>query len=624
MDSSDQPDSDETKPPPLSDDAKAMGPSDAEKSIDTGEDPPDAPTEHIVLYAAGNIENAFCNQFPYILNTILVVAFQIQPLLVGVVLALKTMVDAITDPIMAHITDNTVTRFGRRRPFILVGAVGRLLTIVLLFLLFPATNLLLTNEQLGQADRDEATRREAIAQDERDAIEVESLEQASDSMPDAVDVVATEEPLESIPLEAESLGLPEGLQEAAPSTTSATSTEAEQAEPASDQTEEEGIVYRTVLKPLIEGARAFVDPDNAEQRKIVLYVGLGMLIFTLFSTVVGTPYFAFGIELCSSYEGRTKLTVYRSIIDKVLGILNPWIPPFIFWAAFYSVIQGYLVVAIVFAILGIGSTVLMIIKVPEPERKILTASKRPRIGFFKSLWVTVSSIHFLRVFALYQVVGVAQGSFVQFAIFLNIYYVIGSASGGSGLTAIAQTLGVALALVALPLNKYIADRFEKHRAILMGVCLMAIGSVLTWWTFTPENPWLQLVNPFFFSVGISGFYSIMAAMLADVTDVDELVTGQRREGMFAAVMSLMGKMVASLIPLLSAAMLTVSGFDPQLKFDQDPDTFVKMRMLYAFAPLLLLVPGIIIAATYPLTRARMAEIKAELVKRRRALIEESS
>ncbi|MCB1070103.1 MAG: MFS transporter [Verrucomicrobia bacterium] len=42
---------------------------------------------------------------------------------VGIVLAIPLLWDAITDPIMGNISDNFKSRFGRRRPFILVGAV---------------------------------------------------------------------------------------------------------------------------------------------------------------------------------------------------------------------------------------------------------------------------------------------------------------------------------------------------------------------------------------------------------------------------------------------------------------------------------------------------------------------
>jgi len=47
-----------------------------------------------------------------------------NPALVGLVSALPRLTDAITDPLMGYISDNTESRWGRRRPYIFVGAIA--------------------------------------------------------------------------------------------------------------------------------------------------------------------------------------------------------------------------------------------------------------------------------------------------------------------------------------------------------------------------------------------------------------------------------------------------------------------------------------------------------------------
>lgn len=47
----------------------------------------------------------------------------VSPVLLGTALALPRLWEAFLDPVMGNITDNTRTRWGRRRPFILVGAI---------------------------------------------------------------------------------------------------------------------------------------------------------------------------------------------------------------------------------------------------------------------------------------------------------------------------------------------------------------------------------------------------------------------------------------------------------------------------------------------------------------------
>jgi GPH family glycoside/pentoside/hexuronide:cation symporter len=53
----------------------------------------------------------------------LITAFGVDPLLAGLLAGLPRLFDAITDPIMGFITDNTKSRWGRRRPYIVVGAI---------------------------------------------------------------------------------------------------------------------------------------------------------------------------------------------------------------------------------------------------------------------------------------------------------------------------------------------------------------------------------------------------------------------------------------------------------------------------------------------------------------------
>jgi GPH family glycoside/pentoside/hexuronide:cation symporter len=53
----------------------------------------------------------------------LLTAFGMDPFLAGLLGGLPRIFDAITDPIMGFISDNTKSRFGRRRPYIFIGAI---------------------------------------------------------------------------------------------------------------------------------------------------------------------------------------------------------------------------------------------------------------------------------------------------------------------------------------------------------------------------------------------------------------------------------------------------------------------------------------------------------------------
>ena len=56
-----------------------------------------------------------------------------SPALVGLLGALPRLTDALTDPIMGYASDNTRTRWGRRRPYIFVGAISVAIVFTLLW-----------------------------------------------------------------------------------------------------------------------------------------------------------------------------------------------------------------------------------------------------------------------------------------------------------------------------------------------------------------------------------------------------------------------------------------------------------------------------------------------------------
>ena len=60
--------------------------------------------------------------------------------LAGYAVALGVLWDAITDPFMGRISDRSQSRFGRRRPWIALGAVALGLSVVLLFAPVPVTS----------------------------------------------------------------------------------------------------------------------------------------------------------------------------------------------------------------------------------------------------------------------------------------------------------------------------------------------------------------------------------------------------------------------------------------------------------------------------------------------------
>ncbi len=65
----------------------------------------------------------------------------LEPFYVGVAYLLGTLIQAVANPFIGHWSDNLITRFGRRRPFILVGTIP--LALAFIFIWFPPQNQLI-------------------------------------------------------------------------------------------------------------------------------------------------------------------------------------------------------------------------------------------------------------------------------------------------------------------------------------------------------------------------------------------------------------------------------------------------------------------------------------------------
>jgi GPH family glycoside/pentoside/hexuronide:cation symporter len=63
----------------------------------------------------------------------LLTAFGMDPFLAGLLGGLPRFFDAVTDPVMGFVSDNTSSKWGRRRPYILVGGILSAITFVLLW-----------------------------------------------------------------------------------------------------------------------------------------------------------------------------------------------------------------------------------------------------------------------------------------------------------------------------------------------------------------------------------------------------------------------------------------------------------------------------------------------------------
>ena len=101
-----------------------------------------APEDKVSLYqklsyGSGSLVNNLLGAAIPIMAMVLNIGLKMDPILVGILMALPRFTDALTDPFMGYVSDNTKSKWSRRRPYILFGAISAGVLFALLWQLPP-------------------------------------------------------------------------------------------------------------------------------------------------------------------------------------------------------------------------------------------------------------------------------------------------------------------------------------------------------------------------------------------------------------------------------------------------------------------------------------------------------
>lgn len=161
------------------------------------------------------------------------------------------------------------------------------------------------------------------------------------------------------------------------------------------------------------------------------------------------------------------------------------------------------------------------------------------------------------------------------------------------------------------LNNFVVSVFDTINPFLD-----AIG--MSWFSMDTSQggPWLMFVPIPFMAFGLGGLFTLMMSMTADVCDLDELTNGlPRKEGTFGAIYWWFVKLGQAIALVLGGAVLSMVGFD-EGAVTQTAITMNRLRIADISIPAVTAAIAIWIMWKYDLNETRLGEIKAELLKRK--------
>jgi sugar (glycoside-pentoside-hexuronide) transporter len=349
-------------------------------------------------------------------------------------------------------------------------------------------------------------------------------------------------------------------------------------------------------------ALMWADPPLAGFARFAYYAAAYTLM-NLAMSVLTVPYLAIQPEMALAYDERTSLNTYRTI-GSMFGILAA--------VALKPVAQSFGGDAAGFALAGAIYGVLIAVPwIPV----FLATFERPSFrdrpsesGLLDSIRFTFRHPTFMRLTWIYILGRIAMDLAGTLLVLYVSFWLLRPDD-------FEPVMGLFLfgVIVGLPIWLRVARGRDK-------AAIFVTGSI--WWLvlslglafFTPESPrWLMFAYVPLVGFGFAVVDVMPWSMLGEVIDEDDLLSGERREGLYNGMFGFLRKLGGAVGVFLVLGLLDLLGYEKGAQ--QNETARQAIRWMTAGAPVAFLLVAILLAREYPLTRAKHAEILAQLAER---------
>lgn len=355
-------------------------------------------------------------------------------------------------------------------------------------------------------------------------------------------------------------------------------------------------------------AMLWYKPAFTDQTLLAVYFSVAYILYDAAQTFVFMPYFALTPELTDDYDERTSLTSYRMVYN-IIGGLVAFTLPLMFIGSFSpDNSQRVLQMGFLFGALSALPLFFIFFKTRETEKD----SQYEKPNIFHSIKVALKN----RPFVLGAVVYLATWTsmnVVQTVLLYYVKYVLQK----EGMSDILMGIIFITAIIALPLWNWVSKKLDKRKAYAMGISFWALAQLLLMsLSASSSTNWVMLLC-FIAGIGVSAAHVLPWAMIPDAIEYGELDTGERHEGVFYSLVTLMAKVASSIAIPLTAFVLEITQYIPNSS-TQPQSALNGIRFLMGPIPAIFLVIGIIFALRYPLERKEFNAIVENLKKKRAA------
>lgn len=357
----------------------------------------------------------------------------------------------------------------------------------------------------------------------------------------------------------------------------------------------------------------WVWPIATQGGRFIYYLLVSVAFYTAFTAVV-VPYATLGAELTATYDERTQLIGYKAAFSIGSSIAALVVAQVIF-LLIDNEHQKYQITGI---ICGIAATLSVYACVWATRQRFHQMqnhrhreSPPPPLPIHKQVQIVLSNRAFLYVMGIYLCSWLG----VQITAAMLPYFVV-DWMGLSEVHFTQMALTVqGTALLMMFFWRFLGLRWGKRCIYCLGIPLTLIAQIGLF-LLQPGQVFLMYAIAALAGAGLATAYIVPWSMLPDVLDLDELQTGQRREGVFYGFVVQFQKLAIAIAIFGIGKVLDWAGFVSGTAADQvvqQPDSALwAIRLLLGPCSGLVLLGGILLAARYPLDRVIHQEILLRL------------
>ncbi len=345
----------------------------------------------------------------------------------------------------------------------------------------------------------------------------------------------------------------------------------------------------------------FVPGEAASSTHLMIWSALLYLGFTM----IDLPHKAWGAELSTDYDERSRITSWREAVSTLGQVL---LLAALVWLAARGIEDAAQQLHAIAMAIVIGLPILLVICLVSVGEREPEGFQHESRTTWAGLRIVVRNPAFLRMVfcVLFFVSGVAIQGTLHRLVLADVMLDEGRFPTMILLENLA-TLG------AVPVWLAVSVRIGKHRALMAAALWIAVFSVPL--IFLREGDTMFLIANVV--VRGSSFASILFlanSMAADVIDVDTLESGEQRSGLFFAVWGMVIKLSLALGVVLGTTLPAAFGYDPSGE-RVSAEIQGQLMAIYGAVPALLMGLGALFLRRFPITRERHGEVRARLEER---------